>query len=100
MNNQPGYQKAERLLDRLIRLADDALWNYDDIAEFTSLAKTTVQTRIVCAPGFPRAVIIPSGGRRWVAREVKDFLKRQREPLLAERPRRPRRAFSSGPAGP
>ena len=85
MNNERSYQRAERLLDRLIRLADDALWNYDDIAEFTSLAKTTVQTRIVCAPGFPRAVIIPSGGRRWVAREVKDFLKRQREPLLAER---------------
>lgn len=83
MNNEQSYQRAERLLDRLMRLADDALWNYEDIATFTSLAKTTVQTKIVCAPGFPRAVIIPSGGRRWVAREVKDFLKRQREPLFA-----------------
>ena len=88
MNNQQSYIRAEKMLDKLIRLADDLLWSYDDIAAYTSLAKKTVQTKIVCAPGFPRAVIIPSGGRRWVAREVKDFLKRQREPFLHDRPRR------------
>lgn len=97
MDNEQSYKRAERLLERLMRQADDALWNCDDIATFTSLAKTIVQTKIICARGFPRAVIIPSGGRRWVAKEVKDFLKRQREPLLGDRPRR---ALSSGPAAP
>ena len=82
MINEQNYNQAERLLNKLARLADDALWDYGDIAEHISLAKKTVQTKIVTADGFPRAIIIPSGGRRWVAREVKDYLKRQREPLL------------------
>jgi len=79
---------VEQLVERLIRSADDALWDYDDIAEYTHLGKQTVQKKFVNATGFPRAVKLPSGGRRWVAKEVKEYLKRQREPLLDERARR------------
>jgi len=75
---------VEQLVERLIRNADDALWDYGDIAEYTHLGKQTVQKKIVNATGFPRAVRLPSGGRRWIAQEVKEYLKRQREPYVSD----------------
>ncbi len=75
---------VEKLVERLMRYADDALWNYDDIAEYTHLGRQTVQKKIVTETGFPRAIRLPSGGRRWIAKEVKDYLKRQREPYASD----------------
>jgi len=58
---------------------DDALWSTDDIAEHLTTSKSTVHSRIISKRGFPRAVKIENGPRRWYAGEVKSFLKKQRE---------------------
>lgn len=59
------------------RVADD-LWSADDIADYLGLAKNTVQGRTVKTNGFPRPVMLPTGGKRWVAKEVRAWAMRQR----------------------
>ncbi|RXJ70673.1 hypothetical protein CS022_22680 [Veronia nyctiphanis] len=64
---------------------DDALWDASDIAHYMKLSKSTVQCRIICKPHFPRALKVPTtdngGGRRWLAREVKQWVMRFREAI-------------------
>ena len=61
------------------------LWRADDIARYMRLTRCSVQSRIICRIDFPRAVRIPTtgngGGRRWYAKEIKEWLKRNREPI-------------------
>jgi len=65
---------------------NDALWDTgDDIARYMKLSKSTVQSRIICKQSFPRALRMPTsetglGGRRWLAKEVKQWVMRHREP--------------------
>jgi len=65
--------------------ATTELWNVDDIARYTRLSRSSVQSRIICRGDFPRAVRIPTdsglGGRRWYAAEVKYWISKNREPV-------------------
>ena len=61
------------------------LWNASDVARYMRLSTSSVQSRVIARKDFPRAVRIPtdggSGGRRWYAREVKQWIARNREPI-------------------
>ncbi|MFD2177421.1 hypothetical protein [Veronia pacifica] len=50
---------------------DNALWDASDIANY-------MECRIICKHHFPRALKVPTtnngGGRRWLAREVKQWV--------------------------
>lgn len=57
---------------------DDDLWEAQQIAEHMKLGKGSVQSHVLSSPGFPTPVMLPTGGRRWVAKEVKAWLLRRR----------------------
>ncbi|WP_157234612.1 hypothetical protein WKI13_02160 [Teredinibacter turnerae] len=61
------------------------LWSAQDIARYVRLSTSSVQSRVICRKDFPRAVRIPTdnglGGRRWYASEVREWIRRNREPL-------------------
>lgn len=61
------------------------IWDAGDIAKFLRLSRSSVQSRIICRKDFPRAIRIPtnngSGGRRWYASEVKEWIAKNREPI-------------------
>ncbi len=73
--NELKAQKAER----------SEVWNVDDIANYMRLSRSSIQSRVISRKDFPRALRIPTdngmGGRRWYAKEVKEWLSRNREPL-------------------
>lgn len=56
---------------------DKELWTLDDIADFLSLSKKTVQNHVVRNPGFPLPSEIPSSAdghsrtKRWEPEEVR-----------------------------
>ncbi len=68
-------------------IANAELWNASDIARYMRLSLSSVQSRVICRRDFPRAVRIPTenglGGRRWYAREVREWVGRNREPILS-----------------
>lgn len=63
---------------RRSRGQDDDLWEAQEIADYMKLSKGGVQAHVLNTPGFPKAVLLPTGGRRWVAKEVKAWLVRRR----------------------
>lgn len=67
------------------RAEQNEIWNSDDIAHYMRLSRSSIQSRVICRNDFPRAVRIPTdngmGGRRWYAREVKEWVRRNREPV-------------------
>ena len=40
------------------------LWDLDDIAEYLRLSKVSVQSRIACLPDFPKAIRLPTDGKK------------------------------------
>jgi predicted DNA-binding transcriptional regulator AlpA len=77
--NEADLADAVReLLARLERTRDDGLWDADDIAAYMRLSKKSVQNHYLEKPGFPKAVILATGGRRWVSAEVKAWILRRR----------------------
>lgn len=50
---------------------DDRLWNTDDIALYVGTDRKSVQNTTVKHRTFPRPVILPTGGRRWVPEDVR-----------------------------
>lgn len=58
---------------------EEPLWTASEIAHYLNLSKSSVQGRVICRPDFPRAIKLPSGGRRWVPAEVRDWALKQRE---------------------
>lgn len=78
---QPENEAVALMRDLLTRLnspAEDSLWRPDEIALYMNISKKSVQSHVVTKPGFPRPVILPTGGRRWVAKEVKAWALRHR----------------------
>lgn len=78
---------AQKILEELRYQGrnNDALWDAGDIAHYMKLSKSTVQSRIICKKSFPIALRMPTsetgmGGRRWLAKEVKQWTLRHREP--------------------
>lgn len=66
------------LISRMDRSLNNDLWDADDIAVYMRLSKKSVQNHIIDTPGFPKAVVLVTGGRRWVASEVKAWVLRRR----------------------
>lgn len=56
----------------------EQLWNLQNIAEFFNTSKSTVCSRIVTRPDFPKPVSFPGFGKRWVPEEVREWAKSQR----------------------
>lgn len=56
---------------------DKRVWDFDDIAEFTNLSKSTVQSALVKQAGFPCPRRLPTGGKRWEPKEIKAWWERQ-----------------------
>ena len=54
----------------------DSMWDVADIAAYTGYSITVTRNKIVKSRGFPRPVILASGGRRWHQAEVRAFFKR------------------------
>jgi predicted DNA-binding transcriptional regulator AlpA len=69
---------VQTLISRMDGPANRDLWDAGDIAEYVRLSKKTVQSHLVEKPGFPRAIILATGGRRWVSSEVKAWVLRRR----------------------
>lgn len=71
---------------RRLQGSESEVWRTDDVAKFLKLSKSSVQSRVISRPDFPRAVRIPSengtGGKRWYAREVKAWLQKNRDPMI------------------
>ena len=59
------------------RALDNDLWDADDLAQYMRLSKKTVQTHIISVQGFPNPVILATGGKRWLAAEVKQWVLRR-----------------------
>lgn len=66
------------LIAHLPRSLDNDLWDANDIAQYMRLSKKSVQNHYLDKPNFPNAVILATGGRRWVATEVKAWVTRRR----------------------
>lgn len=64
-------------LERLGR-ADDDLWDADNIADYMKLSKKSVFNNIVNDMTFPKSVPLVTGGRRWIAKEVKAWTLKRR----------------------
>lgn len=60
------------------RSQDDDMWTADEIADFLKLSKGSVQNKILGAQGFPSSVVLPTGGRRWIAKEIRAWAQRRR----------------------
>lgn len=60
------------------RAQEDDLWEAEHIAEYLKLSKKSVQNTILNVPGFPSSVVLPTGGRRWIAKEIKAWAIRRR----------------------
>jgi predicted DNA-binding transcriptional regulator AlpA len=65
------------IIARLDRTSSD-LWDAEDIAIYLRLSKKTVQNHVLEKDGFPRAITLTTGGRRWLAKEVKAWVLRHR----------------------
>lgn len=57
---------------------DDDLWEAEQIAGYLKLKKHSVQSHVLNSAGFPSSVTLPTGGRRWVAKEIKAWALRRR----------------------
>lgn len=76
--NEPELAVVVRdLIARLERSVDDGLWDARDIASYMRLSQKSVQNHYLSKPGFPKPVILATGGRRWVANEVKAWITRR-----------------------
>lgn len=60
------------------REQDGDLWEAEHIADHMKLSKKSVQNKVLKMPGFPSSIVLPTGGRRWVAKEVKAWALRRR----------------------
>lgn len=54
------------------------LWSAQEIADYMKLSKSRVQGAIINCKTFPRPVVMPSGCKRWIAKEVKGWVMKAR----------------------
>lgn len=57
---------------------EDDLWEVQQIADYMKLKRQSVHNKVLKEPGFPTGVILPTGGRRWLAKEIKAWVVRRR----------------------
>lgn len=76
--------RVEQLLSEMCVLMHQSasnskdLWDIDDVAFQLGYATKYVQRSVVTLDSFPRPSILPTGGKRWVAAEVRAWAKRFR----------------------
>ncbi len=75
---------------RLNRFGDDALWTLSDVAEYLRYSEDHARRAIHKSATFPKPVRISEGGRRWIAREVKEWGEQTRS-LATHKVGRPRK---------
>jgi len=72
--------------------ADDILWTFSEIADYLKLSTFTVETKVVVRPDFPKALQpclgSPRGQKRWFARDVMDWARKNSGNIPRGRPRR------------
>lgn len=56
----------------------DDLWSVEKIAMYLDLSKKSVTNHILKSEAFPAPVILPTGGKRWVAKEVRAWALKHR----------------------
>lgn len=79
MNADNDLAKAIRdLIANMPRSLDNDLWDAADIAQYMRLSKKSVQSHILGTKGFPNPVILATGGKRWMSKEVKAWVLRHR----------------------
>ena len=71
-------ENIESMLERMSR-RDDSLWDVTDIARHLRMKKESVHSHILKLPTFPTAIKLETGGRRWMAGEIKAWSTRHRE---------------------
>lgn len=78
LNESDLASAVTKLLARLERTGDDVMWDAEDIGNYLRLSAKSVQNHVITAPGFPNAVVLVTGGRRWYPKEVKAWVARRR----------------------
>ena len=53
----------------------DALWDKDDIAHYLGLGKSALSKYM---KDLPAPVILPTGGKRWIPKHIKEWAERRR----------------------
>lgn len=70
------------LINTLNTPENEPLWTATDIAEFLRVSEASVVKNYVYLPGFPKGFRLPSkkelGGRRWHARDIREWCNKQR----------------------
>lgn len=56
----------------------DDLWAADEIADYMKLSKKSVQNKVLDEPTFPKSIPLPTGGRRWLAKEIRKWVEKRR----------------------
>lgn len=80
VQTQEISQGLAAILDELRRqrsLTDD-VWTADEIADYMKLSKKSVQNTVLGDKTFPVSVPLPTGGRRWLSKEVREWFKKRR----------------------
>lgn len=60
------------------RNQNDDLWAADEIADYMKLSKKSVQNGILNEQTFPKSIPLPTGGRRWLAKEIRKWVEKRR----------------------
>ena len=71
-----GIQTTNQLLDG--QQNHQRLWRIEDIGNYLQLKPSTVHSTTIKKPGFPVPIVLPSGGKRWIAKEVRAWATKQR----------------------
>lgn len=76
-------EKVVELLDKKLKSPvpiEHALWSTKEIGEYLQRPAQVVRDRVVCVPGFPKAIRLPNAGGlgtahpRWKASEVIEWV--------------------------
>lgn len=73
-----GFASIMEELKKQRIMSSDEPWSADEIAAYLKLGKRTVQNKIITDKTFPTGIPLPSGGRRWLAKEVRSWYEKRR----------------------
>lgn len=59
-------------------MSAETLWELTDLCDFFKMGKTTINTKIIADPDFPKPIKIGKTRARYVPAEVKRFAERKR----------------------
>lgn len=65
-------------LQKLNESKQEKLWKIEDIEVYCSMSRATVDQKIISCSDFPRPISINNTHPRWIAEEVKSWMKRKR----------------------